>query len=160
MGEDKFKLFREKSMEQIESPEALNDYLQVTSPGIWFVLGAIIVFLTGTCIWGVFGHIDSTVKAAVIADERATICLVPESVLSSVVENPNIKIEDIMYELSPTTLEPEVISEDTNIYWILAGDLKIGDIVYRIPLSQSLDEGVYTGSIVTETLTPISLLLN
>lgn len=27
-----FKLFREKSLETIESPESMNDYLQVTSP--------------------------------------------------------------------------------------------------------------------------------
>ena len=35
MAENKNKLFREKNLEQIESPESLNDYLQVTSPGIW-----------------------------------------------------------------------------------------------------------------------------
>ncbi len=33
------KLFREKSIESIESPEALNDYLRVTSPSIWLILG-------------------------------------------------------------------------------------------------------------------------
>ena len=39
-GENKkVKLFREKSLEAVESPEALNDYLRVTSPGIWMVLG-------------------------------------------------------------------------------------------------------------------------
>ena len=64
------------------------------------------------------------------------------------------------YELSPETLEPEVISEDTNIYWILAGNLRIGDIVYQIPLSESLEKGVYSGTIVTETISPMSLLLN
>ena len=160
MAENKFKLFREKNMEQIESPEALNDYLQVTSPGIWIVLATIVVFLVGACIWGAFGHIDSTVKAAVVADGKETVCLVPESALSKVVEDRSVKIENTEYELSPETLEPQVISEDTNIYWMLAGDLNIGDIVYSIPLSESLDEGVYSGTIVTETLTPMSLLLN
>ena len=29
----KVKLFREKSLEAVESPESLNDYLRVTSPG-------------------------------------------------------------------------------------------------------------------------------
>ena len=87
-------------------------------------------------------------------------CLVPESALSSAVEDRVVKIDNKEYELSPTTLEPQVVSEDTNIYWILAGNLKIGDIVYRIPVTGSLDEGVYSGKIVTETLSPISLLLN
>ena len=75
-------------------------------------------------------------------------------------ENRTVKIDKVEYDLSPETLEPMVISEDTNIYWILAGDFKIGDIVYQIPVSESLDEGVYTGTVVTETLTPMSLLLN
>ena len=160
MADNKFKLFREKNIEQIESPEALNDYLQVTSPGIWVVLATIVVFLVGICIWGGIGHIDSTVKAAVVADGKETVCLVPESALSSVVENQSVKIDNTDYVLSPEIFEPQVISVDTNIYWILAGNLSIGDIVYRIPLSECLDEGVYSGTIVIETLTPMSLLLN
>ena len=160
MADNKFKLFREKNMEQIESPEALDDYLQVTSPGVWIMLATIVVFLLGACIWGIFGHIDSTVKAAVIADEKETVCLVPESALSSAVENRVVKIDNKEYILSPETLEPQVVSEDTNIYWILAGNLSIGDIVYQVPVSDSMEEGVYSGTIVTETLSPMSLLLN
>ena len=46
-----FKLFREKSLEAIESPESMNDYLQVTSPGVWIVLAAIIAILIGLCLF-------------------------------------------------------------------------------------------------------------
>ena len=138
----------------------MNDYLQVTSPGVWLVLAAVIVFLIGACIWGVFGHIDSTIKAAVIATNEDTICLVPQNALESVIENRTMKINGKDYELAPATLEPIVITEDTNVYWILAGNLNIGDIVYKIPLSQNMPEGVYSGTIVTETLSPFSLLLN
>ena len=160
MEKNKYKLFRQKNMEQIESPEALDDYLQVTSPGVWMMLATIIVFLLGACVWGIFGHIDSAVKVAVIADGEETVCLIPESALSSAVENRVVKIDNKEYELSPETLEPQVVSENTNIYWILAGNLSLGDIVYQIPVSESLVEGVYSGTIVTETLSPISLLLN
>ena len=153
-------LFRAKNMERIESPESMNDYLQVTSPGVWLVLSTVIVFLIGVCIWGVFGHIDSTAKVAVVTTEDETLCLVPEAALKSAINNRTISIDGKDYELAPETLNPEIISESTNIYWILAGDLSIGDIVYKIPLSQDLTEGVYSGTIVTETLSPISLLLN
>ena len=160
MAENKNKLFREKNLEQIESPESLNDYLQVTSPGIWIILATIVVFLAGACIWGTFGHIDSAVKTAVIAAGEETVCLVPEKALESVVKDRTVKIDKVEYELAPETLEPMIISEDTNIYWILAGNLKIGDIVYQVPVSEKLDEGVYSGTIVTERLSPMSLLLN
>ena len=43
----KTKLFREKSLEAVESPESLNDYLRVTSPGIWLVMASVIVLLIG-----------------------------------------------------------------------------------------------------------------
>lgn len=153
-------LFRSKNIERIESPEEMNDYLQVTSPGVWLVLAAVIVFLLGVCIWGIFGHIESTTQAAVISNTEETVCLVPEAALSSVIKNRSMKINDTEYELVPASLEPEVISEGTNVYWILAGNLHVGDVVYRIPLSQNIPEGVYSGTIVTETLTPLSLLLN
>jgi len=153
-------IFRTKSIERIESPESMNDYLQVTSPGVWLVLITIVIFLIGACIWGIFGSIESTVNVAVVSTDTETICLVPNTALESVIRNRAVRITDTNYELLPATLEPEIISEDTNIYWILAGNLNIGDIVYRIPLSQNLSEGVYTGTIVTETLSPLSLLLN
>ena len=153
-------LFRAKNMERIESPESMNDYLQVTSPGVWLVLSTVIIFLIGVCIWGVFGHIDSTAKVAVVATEDETLCLVPEEALKSAIYNQSIKIEGKDYNLAPSTLDPIIISESTNVYWLLAGDLSVGDIVYKIPLSQQMPKGVYSGTIVTETLTPLSQLLN
>ena len=54
---NKNKLFREKNLERLESPEKLNDYLRVTSPGVWLILITVIVLLAGVCIWGVFGKI-------------------------------------------------------------------------------------------------------
>ena len=153
-------LFRAKNMERIESPESMNDYLQVTSPGVWLVLSTVIIFLIGVCIWGVFGHIDSMAKVAVVATEDETLCLVPEEALKSAIDNQSIKIEGKDYNLAPSTLDPIIISESTNVYWLLAGDLSVGDIVYKIPLTQQMPKGVYSGTIVTETLTPLSLLLN
>ena len=38
-------IFREKSLEQISSPEQMNDYLQVTNPAVWLVLVAVILLL-------------------------------------------------------------------------------------------------------------------
>ena len=160
MEKQKQSLFRTKSIERSESPESMNDYLQVTSPGVWIVLATVIVFLIGVCIWGIFGHIESTTKVAVVSTGEETICLIPQNALETVIENRSIKINGTDYELAPATLNPEVIAEDTNVYWILAGDLAIGDIVYKISLSQTLSEGVYSGIIVTEVLSPFSLLLN
>ena len=160
MDDKSTSLFRKKNPEKIESPESLNDYLQVTSPGVWLVLITIVVFLIGTCIWGFFGHIDSKAKAAVISENGSSICLVPADALQSVIKNRTLSLDGADYALAPDTLSPEVISEDTNIYWILAGNYAIGDIVYIVPLTASLPDGVYSGTIITERISPFSLLLN
>ena len=56
---DQETLFRKDSMERISSPEQLNDYLRVTNPTVWVVMGAIILLLVGLFIWGSFAHIES-----------------------------------------------------------------------------------------------------
>ena len=43
-------IFRKKSLERISSPEALSDYLHVTSPSVWLILTAVILLLAGILI--------------------------------------------------------------------------------------------------------------
>ena len=56
---DQQSLFRKDSLDRISSPEQLTDYLRVTNPTVWIVMGAIILLLVGLLIWGSFAHIDS-----------------------------------------------------------------------------------------------------
>lgn len=151
-------IFREKSLEAIESPDRIDDYLRVTSPGVWLTLAAVIVLLGGAVAWGIFGHIDSTANAAVVASSDGTVCYVPQTALESVIQYRTVTVDGEARELSPSVLEPQVIAEDTDVYIMLAGNLSAGDIVYPVALSEPMAEGVYTGTLVTETLTPISLL--
>ena len=52
-------LFRKESLDQITSPEQLNDYLRVTNPAVWLVLTAVILLLAGMLIWSSTASIDS-----------------------------------------------------------------------------------------------------
>ena len=52
-------VFRKASLDRIQSPEQLNDYLRVTNPSVWVVLTAVILILAGALIWGSFAYIDS-----------------------------------------------------------------------------------------------------
>ena len=56
---DQNSLFRKDSVERISSPEQLTDYLRVTNPTVWVVMGAIILLLVGMLIWGSFAYIES-----------------------------------------------------------------------------------------------------
>ena len=160
MADEKNQLFRKKSLESIESPEVLDQYLRVTSPGVWMYMAAVIILLIGVCVWGIFGHINSEVKVAVISDDTGTYCLVPEEALDAVIEDRMITVEGEELSLAPKSMEPETIEEKEDVYVLLAGDLVPGDIVYPVDITSELKEGVYTGIIVTETITPMSFLLH
>jgi hypothetical protein len=153
-------LFRDKNIERMESPEKLNDYLRVTSPGVWLVLGAVISLLVGVCIWGMFGTIRSTTPAAVVGGDGQNVCYVPASALEGVLANKTVTVNGKDLELAPSVLEPQVVSTDMDVYVLLAGRLSVGDIVYPIPLAGSMESGVYTGQLLTETMSPMSLFFN
>ena len=48
-------------MDRLSSPEQMNDYLHVTDPGVWVILTAVILFLTGAIIWSSVTYINSFV---------------------------------------------------------------------------------------------------
>ena len=51
-------IFREKSIARVTGPEALNDYIRVTTPSVWIVLIALVVLLVGMLAWSVFGTVE------------------------------------------------------------------------------------------------------
>ena len=155
-----FKLFREKSLEAVESPESLNDYLRVTSPGVWLILAAVIALLVGAVLWGILGRINTTLDIAVSSADGECWCVVPYDALQKVMASDAITIDGQSYQLvHGQDIETLVISEDTNPYLRLTGGLNIGDLATKIPVDAALADGVYQGTIVTESLQPISLLL-
>ena len=50
-------IFRQKSIDKVSSPEKLDDYIRVTTPGVWITITAIIILLVGTIVWGTFGEL-------------------------------------------------------------------------------------------------------
>ena len=42
---------------KLTSPEQLNSYIRVTSPGAWIVLASVLVFLAGLFVWIFYGEL-------------------------------------------------------------------------------------------------------
>ena len=158
--QQKPKLFREKSLEAIESPESLNDYLRVTSPGVWLVMASVIVLLTGGILWGVFGHIRTTAQFAVAVTGGKSVCYVPVEAADKVLARGVIRVEGVDYPMN-TDADHSIylITEDISPRVLLSGGLRIGDMVITVPVITDLEDGYYTGEVITEDLQPISLLL-
>lgn len=158
---NKNNLFREKNLERIENPEKLNDYLRVTNPGVWLILGTIIVILAGICIWGVFGRITATTPAAIVTQDGISQCLVPYASIEGVMSNRIVKVDGEELALSTNVSEPELIQETMNVYMLLAGNLSVGDVVYPVELVSPLpDDGIVSGELVTEIISPASMFFD
>ncbi len=102
----KTNIFREKSLERIESPEHLNAYIKVANPGVWLILVTIIVFLSGILVWGVFGDLSIYTPAIVAPNDGSIASLHTEYIVyvheedsGPVGLNQNVEIEGNMYRI-------------------------------------------------------------
>lgn len=154
------KIFRSKSIERISSPEQLNDYVRVSNPGIWMTLVAIIVLLVGACVWGAFGKMDTAVSVAISVKDGRAACYVKEKDIENVKTGQTALIKDSEYIIEGISDSPALVSEATDTYVMHTGSLAVGDWVYEVTFNVSLPDGVYEGKIITQSVSPISFLLN
>lgn len=50
-------IFTRKSVDRINGPEELNDYVRVTTPSVWFILTAVTLLVIGLLGWCIFGTV-------------------------------------------------------------------------------------------------------
>ena len=139
-------IFRNKSVERISSPEQLQDYMRVTTPGVWMVLTAVILLLVGMIISSAVVTMESTIKEQAVVDEDGTVLQIALPLAQKELVEPGMRVHvagreakiDMIFQLEG---EVQVLAELT----------KEGD---------KLSAGTYDVEIVTETVTPISLLFN
>ena len=139
-------LFRKKTVERISSPEQLQDYMRVTNPGIWMVLAAVIVLLAGLLVSSALVKVETTIpaKGEVGATGLEIALELPKSEGAAVREGMTVR-------LAGEKGRVDYVYEDGGALRITAS---LDDD------AQALPAGVYDVQIVTETLSPISFLLN
>ena len=86
-------LFREKSLERLSSPEQLHDYLRVTSPRLWMILGTIVALLVGFVVYASTTRMESTVMTKMEVYEFGGIGgTIPETSRGVITENMPVRI--------------------------------------------------------------------
>ena len=159
--DNKQSLFRQQSLQALDAPgENLNAYLRVTTPGVWMVLIAVILFLAGTCVWGTLAHIHTEVPVSIISSSDDVICYVPQNAVNALNEHPVVKLagEDLL--VSKQAGEALIIQNEKDQELYGAGTQELGTVVIPVSVSAELKEGSYEGRIVTEDIRPISFLFN
>ena len=139
-------LFRKQNVERISSPEQLQDYMRVTNPGIWMVLAAVIALLAGLLAASALVKVETTVEAkGEIAQAGG------EVVMTLAPEAGQAVREDMPVRLA---------GQDGRVAYVYESD---GETIVKAELdkaAEALPAGTYDVEIVTETLSPISFLLN
>lgn len=135
-------IFRKKSLDKVKSPENLDDYIRVSNPGVWLLLISVIVLLAGACVWGVFGHIDSTVPTVVRVENGEVSCRIASDDITSVRVGLVVRFADT--ETIITDMEKD--GEDAYKCTLLAKDAHV--------------DGFYDGVVVIESYRPMSFILN
>ena len=107
-GMEKKSVFRKKSLDRIQSPEQLNEYLRVTNPTVWVLLAAVIVLLAGTLIWGSFTYIGSFVNGtASVENGVMTIAFEEESMAKNVEAGMTVAVGDTKATISSVGYGPD-----------------------------------------------------
>ena len=130
-------LFREKSIQKVQSPDNLNEYIRVSNPGIWILLVSIVFLLLGLCIWGCFGQLRTVISVEATCENGVVSCLLPDDNAAGV--QPGMTAE---------------LGGRTGTVTQVSGNECI------IEPEEPLADGVYTAEILVETIHPISFLLN
>lgn len=153
-------IFRKKSMERISSPEQLNDYIRVTNPAIWTILAAVIILLVGFIVWGMIGTLETRVNAAAVSDGGSVTLYVSEAEMANVARNNTVRIGDEEYAIFAIAGEPIAVDDSFTAYTLHIGGLSVGQWVYPVTVNAQLPDGVYAADIITDSVSPISFLLN
>ena len=133
-------LFRKKSLERVSSPEQLQDYMRVTSPAMWMVLGAVIALLAGLLILASVGRLETRLPAQATVTEGNVSVTVPADKAAGIREGMPLR----------------VAGQEVAIGTVYKNDA--GDTVCTAALSA--DDGTYDAQIVTDSISPIKFLLN
>lgn len=67
---DQNSLFRKESIERMQSPEKIDEYIRVSTPKAWILAAALALIAAGVIVWGFVGSIPRTMTVSgVIIDE-------------------------------------------------------------------------------------------
>ena len=153
-------LFRKKSLERISSPEQLNAYIRVSTPSVWMLLAAIVVLLIGVCVWGLFGHLDTTLSVAVVSEAGAATAYVRETDVEKIAVGTSVTAggaEGTVQSIADTPLR---VDDSFTEYMRHVGGLQQGEWVYAVTLDAACEDGVHAAQIVIDSVSPLSFVLN
>ena len=133
-------LFRKNSLDGISSPDRLQDYMKVTSPGVWMVLTAVILLLAGAFFCAIVGTVELSTSVEWKVEDGVAYSRVLRDDADAITEGMLVRVNE--YESTVTKITDK------------------GGSYLGVYANASLPDGIYSGVIVTDTVSPITFLWN
>lgn len=153
-------VFRKKSLDRISSPEQLNDYIRVSTPSVWMVLLAVMILLAGVCVWGIWGHMDTTLSVAAVVEKGVATAYVREADITGISVDAAVHVNGAEGRVLSISAQPVQVDAAFPAYVRHVGELQEGEWVYTVRLDASCPDGVYAAQIVIDSVSPMSFVLN
>ncbi len=153
-------LFRKKSIDRISSPEALHDYMRVTSPRLWMILTAVVVLLAGFIVFASTATMENTIhiRAQVVRYQEQEEGKQEEKEMTYVAAYFPMDQIDVI----KTGMKLRLGQEEGRVSWISASedDDKL-TVLFEMDHSYiPLADGEYDAELILESTTPIRFLWN
>ena len=150
-------IFRRESLDRVASPEKLNDYIRVSSPGVWLMLGALIVIVVCLAVWGFTGTLPVTLTLNGVTEDSAVSCFVPVEDLKNDIRGARAQItfpdgtamSGAVTAVASLPASAEELAAALEKDWLISR-LVAGDYSYRVTIG--VDSKLSPGELVQVTL--------
>jgi len=174
MEEKKDKLFREKSLQKISSPEDLDKYIKTASPTVIILFVAVIIFLVGFIVWGIVGQIEvkSTIGIKVETGGEVTAVITSKDYESYIEKKGkdyvtskmyvsfgnNSKLKITSYTGQPLTFAMTKVEPEERAVFTYS-NISDGQLYFELKCENvTTDKGIYKGKIVYSYSNPIGYI--
>ena len=165
MAETQNSIFSQKAIDKMKSPDDLDKYLRITSPGLWAVLCAGAALIIGLLVWAVFGSVTSKVAAQGVRQSAQVICFISSEDKSHVdagdeanVNGRQMKVESVS-ELPLSQEEAKELLHSDYLVDSLLKEKWSYMVTFAGDCSDFKDGVILDINITAERVSPISLVL-
>ena len=146
---------------KISSPDQLNNYIRVTSPGTWIVLAAILVLLAGVFFWLFTGQLEVSAHTQIFTNANSSYAFLSREQLRGI--KPGLPARIVNSHASGTVTQISAKPSHFADIVELTGDNNtayMGANLFMVSLDiPDAPQGVSQAVIVLDTVKPISFLL-
>ena len=151
---------------RLSSPDQLNNYIRVTSPGTWIVLAAILVLLAGLFFWLFTGQLEVSLQTSIFTNGSDSSAFLTREQLHGLKPGTPARILNTNTSGTITAIASEPLSfvdVESSIGRDNAARMGIDYYsrnLYKLSLNiPEAPQGVLQAVIVIDTVKPISFLL-